>query len=106
MAQQYQVIVHYHFKKGMEEKGVQFLERELIRHAQEMGCHRIELCQSERDPSELMGIGTWNSLDEARRFQSKWSEKEKELLNLCTGSPKRDVLRMRSTFMEKSRKAA
>jgi len=102
----YRAVVHYNFKKGMEEKGIKFLENELIKNAQKYGCHYIELMQNEKDHSHLIGIATWTSLDDARRFQSLWKEKEKEFLQYCTGSPEREFCKVRSNYMEKSRRAA
>lgn len=102
--EEYQVIVHYHFKKGMEEKGIRYLETELLKNARDFGCHTIEFCQNERDPGEVLGMATWNSLQEARKFQSQWGEKEKELIGFCTNAPKREVFKIRSTYMEKSEK--
>lgn len=102
----YQVIVHYHFKEGKAEEGIKFLETELLKKAQEYGCHDIELCQNERDPTELRGLTTWNSVDEARQFQSHWEAKEKELLRYCTNVPKREVFKIRSSYQEKLRKSA
>ena len=49
MAANYRAIVHYHFKEGMEEKGIQFLENELVKKGRELGCHYIELWQNEKD---------------------------------------------------------
>ncbi len=105
---QYQILVHYHFKKGMEEEGLRFLETELLKHAKEYGCHYLEICQSEKSPSEVLGLAIWNSLDEAKRFQSKWVEKENKLISFCTNPPEREVYNIRSTYMEKekARKAA
>lgn len=102
----YRAIVHYHFKKGMEEKGIKFLERELLSKAQEFGCHGLELWQDERDPTFLVGIGAWNSIDDARRFQSHWDEKEKELIEFCESAPKREFLKIRSTYAEKEKRVA
>ncbi len=104
----YQAVVHYHFKKGMEEEGLKFLEKELIKHAREYGCHDIEICQSEREPSELLGLAIWNSVEEARNFQSHWASKEKELLRICANPPTREIFKIRSTYIEKgkARKAA
>jgi len=101
MAQVYEVVVHYTFKKGMEEKGVRFLETELVKHAQELGCHTVLICQNERHPNDVCGIAAWNSIDEARNFQSRWAEKEKTLISYCSGEPRRDVWKIRSSFKEK-----
>jgi len=102
----YRAIVHYHFKKGMEQQGIRFFENELLKKAQEYGCHSIELWQDERDPQHLIGTGMWNSLEEARRFQSHWNEKERELINFCTNTPKREFLKIKATYSEKSRRVA
>lgn len=102
----YRAVVHYNFKKGMEEQGIRFLENELIKKAQEYGCHNIELLHSEQDPSHLIGIGLWHNIEEARRFQSYWNSKEKELGKFCKNSPKREFFKIRATYAEKGRKAA
>ncbi len=99
----YQAVVHYHFKKGREEEGVKFLEKELLQHAREYGCHDIEICQSERDTSELLGLAVWKSIDEAKAFQSQWIHKEKELLRLCTNPPTREIFKIRSNYVEKEK---
>lgn len=102
----YKAIVQYHFKKGMEEQGLKFLDKELIKKAQEYGCHGIELCQNEKDHTYLVGIALWNDIEDARRFQSLWDSKERELLRFCTSTPKREFFRVRDTYTEKMRKAA
>lgn len=102
----YRAIIHYHFKKGMEDKGIKFLENELIKKAQEYGCHGIELWQNEKNPSTLVGIGHWNSLQEARNFQAHWDSKEREFMHYCTTKPEREFYKIKSTYSEKVRKAA
>lgn len=102
----FRAIVHYNLKKGMEEKGLKFLENELIKHANEFGCHSIEILQSQRDPMNIVGIATWNSLEDAREFQGMWAEKEQELIYFCTSSPKREFFKIRNSYQEKMRKAA
>lgn len=102
----YRAIVHYHFKKGMEEKGLKFLETELIKKAQEYGCHGIELWQSEKDHTKLVGIGHWNNIEEARKFQAHWDSKERELMQYCINRPEREFYKIKSTYAEKARKAA
>ncbi len=104
--QKYRAYVHYHFKKGMEESGIKFLETELIKHAAEMGCHNIELWLDEKDHTRLVGTGDWNSLDEARKFQSTWDKKEKELSKFLTNKPEREFYKLRNSYSEKAKKAA
>jgi heme-degrading monooxygenase HmoA len=102
----YKAIVHYHLKKGMEEQGIKFLENELIKKAAEYGCHGIELWQNDRDPTNFIGTGLWNSLEEARKFQAMWQAKEKELMRYCSGAPTREFYKIRSTYKEKSKRVA
>lgn len=102
----YRALVHYNFKKGMEKQGIKFLENELIKKAQELGCHNIELLHSEHDPSYVIGIGHWNNIEEARAFQSHWNSKEKELVSYCRNTPKREFFKIEATYFEKKRKAA
>ncbi|HEY2810453.1 MAG TPA: hypothetical protein VGJ00_03580 [Rhabdochlamydiaceae bacterium] len=102
----YKAVVHYRFKEGMEEKGLHFLENELLKKADSYGCHEIELLQSEEDPTHIIGIALWNDIQDARRFQAKWATKEHELLRISADSPKREFFKMASTFMEKMRRAA
>ncbi len=90
---QYRAIIHYHFRKGMEEQGMKFFQRELVDKAPELGCQGIELWQSEKDGSYAVGIGAWNSLEDARRFQNLWDQKEKELLRFCIASPKQEFFK-------------
>lgn len=102
----YRALVHYSFKKGMEAQGIKYLESELIKKAQDYGCHFIELWQNEKNPNIVVGVATWNSLDDARHFQSKWIEKEKELMKYSSEPPKREFFLLKSTFAEKGKKAA
>jgi hypothetical protein len=102
----FRAVVHYNFKKGMEEQGIKFLETELLRKAKEFGCHGIELWQSGKSGDTVLGIGLWNSVEEARRFQAAWGPKEKELLRFCTGTPHREFYKVRSVYAESMRKAA
>lgn len=102
----YRAIVHYHFKKGMEEQGIRFLQNELIKNAERYGCHGIELLQDEKDHTLLVGIATWNDISDARRFQSSWAHKENELMRFCSETPKRHFYKVRSTYSEKMRRAA
>lgn len=102
----YRALVHYNFKKGMEEQGMKFVENELIKKAQSYGCHNIEFLQSEHDPSYIIGVGFWNNIEEARRFQSHWDSKEKELIRFCKNTPKREFFKIRAAYAEKLKKAA
>lgn len=107
MASNYRAIVHYHLKKGMEEKGLRFLENELVKKGPELGCHYLELWQNEKDSSIIEGVAMWNTLDEAKKFQTLWSSKEKEFIHLfCTETPKREFCKLRHSYIEKARKAA
>jgi quinol monooxygenase YgiN len=102
----YKAIVHYHFKNGKERQGLRFLQNNLIRKAKEYGCHGIELLQEGKNPTFFIGIGTWNSLEEARRFQAIWNKKEKQMNHFCIHRPKRQFFKVKSTYMEKTKKAA
>jgi hypothetical protein len=102
----YRAVVHYCFKKGKEEEGLRFLERELIRQAERFGCHHIELLQKERDHTDIVGIALWHDIEDARRFQAMWEMKERELAHLCTHPPKREFFKIRNTFAERQRRAA
>jgi len=102
----YRAIVHYYFKKGMEESGLKFIENELVKKAKSMGCHGVELWQNEKDHSQFVGIGYWNSIEEARLFQSHWESKEKELLKFCIKAPHHEFFKVRTTYSEKSKRAA
>lgn len=102
----YRAIVHYHFKKGMEEQGMKFIENELIKKAQGFGCHYVELLQNEKDPTLVVGIATWNDIEDARKFQSLWKTKEKELMRFCSNKPQREFFKIRNNFQEKTRRVA
>lgn len=102
----YRAIVHYHLKKGMEGKALKFLENELLKKAKELGCHDIELLQDDKDPLHFIGTGLWNSLNEAKKFQSIWDQKEKEFNEFCTSKPQREFFKIRNHFKEKLRKIA
>ena len=102
----YRAVVNYEFKKGMEEEGMKFLENELIKKADQYGCHGLELLCSEKNACHVIGIGTWKNIEEAKKFQSKWGAKEKELLRFCVNTPSHEFFNIRSTYTEKSRKAA
>lgn len=102
----FRAIVHFKFKKGMEQQGLKFLENELIKKAQEYGCHGIEFWQNGRHSTEIIGIGYWNSIEEARTFQSHWEAKEREFLRYCEEKPHREFYKVCSTYAEKQRRAA
>lgn len=103
----YRAVVHYRFKEGMEEKGLHFLENELIKKADMFGCHSIEIMSSEDDPTIVLGIALWNDIQDARRFQAKWATKEHEMMNhYCLSAPRREFYKIITTFTEKQRKAA
>jgi len=107
MASNYRAIVHYHFKEGMEEKALNFLETELIKKGQEYGSRYTELWQNEKNPSIVEGISFWDDIEDAKRFQSQWESKEKELISkFCEGAPRKEFFKLRSTYMQKPRKAA
>jgi len=102
----YRAIVNYRFKSGMEDKGIKFLENELLRKADSYGCHNIEILQSESDPTHVLGVALWNDIQDARRFQAKWAAKEHELVKLCEQPPKREFFKIATTFTEHLKKAA
>lgn len=102
----YRAIVHYRFKEGMQDKGLHFLENELVKKADTFGCHGIEILHSEDDPTSVIGIALWNDIQDARRFQAKWATKEHALVSYCTSSPKREFYKIVSTFTEKQKRAA
>lgn len=107
MSHNYRAIVTYHFKKGMEEKAIQFLEKELIQKAKELGGHYLELWQNEKSPSIVEGIGIWTNLEDAKAFQSKWEKWEKELVSkYCERAPEREFCKLRGSYSEKIMKAA
>ncbi len=102
----YKAVVNYHFKKGMEEQGIKFLENELLKKAQEYGCHGIELLQNDKEGNQFIGLALWNSLQEAKHFQEMWGTKEKELLRFCETPPTRAFYKIRAIYSEKAKKAA
>jgi hypothetical protein len=102
----YRAIVQYRFKEGMEEKGLRFLENELVKKAESYGCHEIEILHSEDDPTYVVGIALWNDIQDARRFQAKWATKEHEMGDLLTTAPHRGFFKITTTFTEKQRKVA
>jgi hypothetical protein len=102
----YRAMVHYSFKKGMETEGLEFLENELVKKAKSYGCHFIELWQNEKDPHSVVGVAIWNNLEDARRFQHLWQEKEEELMKFSSESPQREFFVLYSTYTEKAKKAA
>ncbi|HSX03547.1 MAG TPA: hypothetical protein VLG76_02335 [Rhabdochlamydiaceae bacterium] len=102
----YRALVHYNFKKGMEERGIKFLESELLMKATEYGCHNIEILQNEMEPTNVIGVALWHSLEEAKKFQSEWEKKEKQLLQFCKNPPKREFMHVRFSFLEKSKRVA
>ncbi len=102
----YRAIVHYHFKKGQEKEGLKYLEDELAKAAKAAGCKDIEVWYSERESGHVIGMGLWDSLDDARKFQSKWEAKEKELMKYCSEKPHREIYHVCSDFAKKCGKAA
>jgi len=102
----YRGIVHYHFKKGWEEKGIKLLEVELFKAAHEFGNHSFDLCYNERDPGHVIGTSWWNTVEEAHRFQEGWQEKEREIVEHCMQEPKREIFKHRKSIFEKTKKSA
>lgn len=90
----------------MVEQGVKFFEKELVNKAHEYGCQTIELWRNETDHSYVVGVGAWNSMEDARKFQSQWDAKEQELLRYCTNAPKREFFSIKSAYAEKARVVA
>lgn len=103
---QYRVIVHYHFKEGMKDEGIKFLEDELLKTAKDCKCQDIEVWYNEKEPSHNIGMGLWDDLEEARKFQMKWKAKEKELMKYCSEVHHREIYRVSSGFAKKFGKAA
>ena len=102
----YRGIVHYHFRKGLEEKGIKLLEVELFKAAHEFGNHNFDICYDEKEPGHVIGTSWWNSFEEAHRFQKMWQRKEKEILEHCMGEPKREFYKLRKSLFEKTKKVA
>jgi len=102
----FRAVVQYHFKKGMEEQGIKFLENELINKATQYGCHHIELLQDDKDHSFFIGVATWSSFEEAKKFQAHFESKEKELMKFCVKAPTRHFCRLKNQYNEKLKKAA
>jgi len=106
MAEKYRAIVHYHLKKGKKDQAIQFLEKNLLEKAMELGCHDIEILIDERNPERLIGMGIWNNFNEAKKFQSIWEAKEKELMQFCEKKPMREFYKIIKNTEGKARKAA
>jgi heme-degrading monooxygenase HmoA len=102
----YKAIVQYHFKKGEEEKGYKLLEQGLNKLSSEKGCQSIELLRNEKHPSRVIGIAVWDSIEDARDFQTKWQSKEDEISQHCETRPHHEFLKCCTVFGEKKRKAA
>lgn len=90
----------------MEEQGIKFFEKEFVNKAHEYGCPTIELWRNETDHSFVVGVGAWNSMEDARKFQSQWDAKEHQMLRYCTNVPRREFFSIKSVYTEKSRRAA
>jgi len=102
----YRAVVNYRFKSGMEHQAMKFLENELMRKGDSYGCHNIEILQSELDPTHVLGVALWNDIQDARRFQARWAAKERELVKMCTETPKREFFKIATSFTEHLKKAA
>ena len=102
----YRAVVHYHFKKGQEKEGLKYLENELSKAAKAAGARNLEVWYTDKDPTHVVGMGMWNNLDEARKFQSVWESKEKELMKYCSEKPHREVYHVCDEFNKKCSKAA
>jgi hypothetical protein len=102
----YRAVVQYHFKKGMEEQGIRYLENELFKKAHSLGCHHIELLQDEKDHSFFIAVAEWNHFDEAKKFQSHFEKIEKELMRFCSKTPTRHFCKVHFEHVEKSKKVA
>jgi hypothetical protein len=93
----YRGIVHYHFKKGCEEKGIKFLEVELFKAAHEFGNHNFDICFDEKDPCHVIGMAWWNRFEDAHQFQQMWQRKERA---------NREFFKLRKSLFEKKKKVA
>jgi|GEM_PF-2644772 len=102
----FKAIVHYHFKKGQEEQGFKLLENEISKKCKEKGCQGIELLRNEKQPHLVLGIATWNSLEEARHFQTIWQEKEKEIAKMCQEPPHHEFFKSCLHLSGEHKKAA
>jgi hypothetical protein len=103
---QYRVIVHYHFKNGMEKEAIRFLEEELLKIAKECKCHDIEVWYNEKNPMHTIGMALWDNLEDARKFQAKWEFKEKELMKYCSAPFHKEIFKVSSDFAKRFGKAA
>lgn len=102
----YKAVVHYHFKKGKENQGRKFVEDELLKAASHCGCHNIEFCQDEKDSCHFVGMGTWDNMNDWKKFHKVWKVNEARLMELCEHHPHRDVYKIETSTKRKGRKAA
>lgn len=102
----YRSIVHYYFKPGMEDKGLHYLENELGKRGGEYGYHMIYFLQNEREKGHIMAYAEWNSIEEARKFQSRFEKKEMEMHHMWQRPPHHEWYHMRYQMMGKSHRAA
>ncbi|MFZ4100292.1 MAG: hypothetical protein ACOYKZ_08225, partial [Chlamydiia bacterium] len=84
------VIVHYHFKKGLEKEGLQHLMSVLRDKATELGGQNLGLWQSDQDPTHVMGMGWWDSLEDSNRFQAYWNSQMGQLSKYLASPPVRE----------------
>lgn len=96
------VIVHFNFKKGMEEKGVTIIEDELFEFLKKSGCQKSELFQDAENPSHYYYTADWNSVNDAKKIQKEWESKTKELHTYCTNHPKREIYITKSSLLAKA----
>lgn len=102
----YKALVHYHFKKGQEEKAFKLLQNELNKLPSIQGCSGMELLHNEKDPSRAVGITIWESIDDARDFQTLWNETEKEITLFCDERPHHQFFKITTVQLGKGKKAA
>lgn len=102
----YRVIVHYHVKPGMEGKLKSFLENNILKPAQDLGCLDPEYMHDENDPSHFIGTGIWDSMEKCQNFHMKWEGLKEELLQYCAEEPYREIYCIDNRYPNKSKRAA
>ncbi len=100
------VLCEFDFKKGMEDKGLKLIEKNLFDLFLKHGALSVELFQDAENHSKYYYAADWNSLNDARKIQKEWEQQITELRSLCTNNPKREFYELKSSRMEKMRKAA
>ena len=90
----FRAMTHYYLKEGKVKEGIEFIEKEIVAKAAEMGCHDLNLIQQQNMLNHVIGEGIWETLEEAKKFTPELEEKLEQLSSFCQTPPKREMYKI------------